>query len=245
LVLLLLLPLQSFVPRLCSRVGKPRFSQHSLTHEHRRATPTAMRTTCRGGCGLNLIGGNRLILFDPDWNPATDLQAAARVWRDGQKKKVYVYRFLAAGTLEEKVFQRQLSKKGLQTIVVEEGDEATALSSEDLANLFTLNPDTPSDTHDMLRCGRCRKDEIAAGDSDDELEMQRCVFAIDWQLSCVLCFRVACCTACCSVAAVLSLTRIVREPSPPVATLQQGRGGARHRGTCHCRVIRAGEACRG
>lgn len=51
------------------------------------------------------------------------LQAAARVWRDGQRKKVFVYRFLATGTLEEKVFQRQLSKKGLQTIVVEEGDE--------------------------------------------------------------------------------------------------------------------------
>lgn len=32
-----------------------------------------------GGCGLNLIGANRLVLFDPDWNPATDKQAAARV----------------------------------------------------------------------------------------------------------------------------------------------------------------------
>lgn len=39
-----------------------------------------------GGCGLNLIGANRLILFDPDWNPAADQQALARVWRDGQKK---------------------------------------------------------------------------------------------------------------------------------------------------------------
>ncbi|XP_028080676.1 protein CHROMATIN REMODELING 25-like [Camellia sinensis] len=38
------------------------------------------------GCGLNLIGGNRLVLFDPDWNLANDKQAAARVWRDGQKK---------------------------------------------------------------------------------------------------------------------------------------------------------------
>lgn len=50
-----------------------------------------------GGCGLNLIGANRLILFDPDWNPATDKQAAARVWRNGQKKHVYVYRLLATG----------------------------------------------------------------------------------------------------------------------------------------------------
>ncbi|CAL5330154.1 unnamed protein product [Camellia sinensis] len=40
------------------------------------------------GCGLNLIGGNRLVLFDPDWNPANDKQAAARVWRDGQKNEM-------------------------------------------------------------------------------------------------------------------------------------------------------------
>jgi SNF2 family DNA or RNA helicase len=52
-----------------------------------------------GGCGLNLIGANRLILFDPDWNPATDKQAAARVWRNGQTKHVYVYRLLATGVL--------------------------------------------------------------------------------------------------------------------------------------------------
>lgn len=95
-------------------------------------SPMRCLLVCSGGCGLNLIGANRLILFDPDWNPATDLQAAARVWRDGQRKKVYVYRFLATGTLEEKVFQRQLNKKGLQTIVVEEGDEVNALSSDDL-----------------------------------------------------------------------------------------------------------------
>lgn len=89
-----------------------------------------------GGCGLNLIGANRLVLFDPDWNPANDKQvtlasivtaeilyvdflsltdfdlftipahkqAAARVWRDGQKKRVYIYRFLSAGTIEEKVY---------------------------------------------------------------------------------------------------------------------------------------------
>jgi hypothetical protein len=118
---------------------------------------------------LNLIGANRLILFDPDWNPATDLQAAARVWRDGQRKKVYVYRFLATGTLEEKVFQRQLSKKGLQTLVVEESDELNSLSSDDLRNLFSINFDTPSDTHDMLRCTRCLRPELEPGESDTEL----------------------------------------------------------------------------
>ena len=51
-------------------------------------------TTLAGGCGLNLIGANRLVLFDGDWNPANDKQAAARVWRDGQKKFVYEYRYV-------------------------------------------------------------------------------------------------------------------------------------------------------
>ena len=63
-----------------------------------------------GGVGLNLIGANRLVLFDSDWNPANDLQALARVWREGQKKPVTIYRLLSTGTLEEKIFQRQILK---------------------------------------------------------------------------------------------------------------------------------------
>lgn len=45
-----------------------------------------------GGVGLNVTGASRLILFDSDWNPATDLQAVSRIWRDGQKHPVYIYR---------------------------------------------------------------------------------------------------------------------------------------------------------
>ncbi|CAH0475682.1 unnamed protein product [Peronospora belbahrii] len=108
-----------------------------------------------GGCGLNLIGANRLVLFDPDWNPATDKQAAARVWREGQKKMCYVYRFLATGTLEEKIFQRQLSKEGLQNIV-DDKEEVNSLSSKDLKRLFVFREDTMSDTHDQLKCDRCK-----------------------------------------------------------------------------------------
>ena len=36
-------------------------------------------------------------MFDPDWNPANDEQAMARVWRDGQKKMCFIYRMLALG----------------------------------------------------------------------------------------------------------------------------------------------------
>ena len=53
-----------------------------------------------GGVGLNLVGASRLILFDIDWNPSTCQQAMARVWRDGQRKKVSIYRFLSTGTID-------------------------------------------------------------------------------------------------------------------------------------------------
>jgi len=56
-----------------------------LTIKSPGSRPTTLQA---GGCGLNLIGANRLVLFDPDWNPANDGQAMARVWRDGQKKTV-------------------------------------------------------------------------------------------------------------------------------------------------------------
>lgn len=61
-----------------------------------------MLSSKAGGCGLNLIGANRLVMFDPDWNPANDDQAMARVWRDGQKKPCYIYRFLAVNLNTQK-----------------------------------------------------------------------------------------------------------------------------------------------
>ncbi|KAH7889374.1 DNA repair protein, SNF2 family [Phlebopus sp. FC_14] len=110
-----------------------------------------------GGCGINLIGANRLILFDPDWNPAADQQALARVWRDGQKKECFVYRFISTGTIEEKIFQRQASKQALSSAVVDEKEDAERhFSLESLRQLFTFNENTICDTHDTFKCKRCK-----------------------------------------------------------------------------------------
>lgn len=110
-----------------------------------------------GGCGINLIGANRLILLDPDWNPAADQQALARVWRDGQKKDCFVYRFIATGTIEEKIFQRQSMKQSLSSCVVDEKENVERLFSIDnLRQLFKFRPDTPCETHDTFKCRRCR-----------------------------------------------------------------------------------------
>jgi len=102
-----------------------------------------------GGCGLNLIGANRLVMFDPDWNPANDDQAMARVWRDGQKKPCFIYRLLSTGTIEEKIFQRQAHKKALSSCVVDnEEDVERHFSLTDLRDLFKIEENTSSDTHD-------------------------------------------------------------------------------------------------
>jgi SNF2 family DNA or RNA helicase len=86
-----------------------------------------------------LIGGNRLILFDPDWNPATDLQAMARVWRDGQEQTVYIYRLLATASIDEKIFQRQLAKQEVSDAVVDERANAKRqFTKKNLRELFRL-----------------------------------------------------------------------------------------------------------
>jgi SNF2 family DNA or RNA helicase len=58
---------------------------------------------------VNLTGANRVIIYDPDWNPATDAQARERAWRIGQNKQVTVYRLITAGTIEEKVGTSRLT----------------------------------------------------------------------------------------------------------------------------------------
>lgn len=114
-----------------------------------------MLSSKAGGCGLNLIGANRLIMFDPDWNPANDEQAMARVWRDGQLKPCYIYRLVTTGTIEEKIFQRQTHKKALSNQVVDYDDAERHFSRDDLKDLFKLEEGTVSDTHDIFKCKRC------------------------------------------------------------------------------------------
>lgn len=109
-----------------------------------------------GGCGINLIGANRLILMDPDWNPAADQQALARIWRDGQKKDCFIYRFICTGTIEEKIFQRQSMKQSLSSCVVDNMEDVERIfSGENLRLLFKYRHDTNCETHESFNCKRC------------------------------------------------------------------------------------------
>lgn len=112
-----------------------------------------------GGCGINLIGANRLILLDPDWNPAADQQALARVWRDGQKKDCFIYRFISTGSIEEKIYQRQSMKLSLSSCVVDAKEDVERLfSADNLKQLFQFNDKTICETHETYHCKRCNKD---------------------------------------------------------------------------------------
>ncbi len=70
-------------------------------------------TTKVGGLGVNLTGANRVLLFDPDWNPSNDSQARERAWRIGQSREVVIYRLITSGTIEEKIYHRQIYKSFL------------------------------------------------------------------------------------------------------------------------------------
>ena len=112
---------------------------------------------CLARCGLNLIGANRLVLFDLDWNPATDKQAAARCWRDGQKRRCFTYRFLTTGTLEERIFQRQLSKEGLQSVVEDEDQVWLWRRAEERSEARARHRSEAGETE------RLRNDEVVRG----------------------------------------------------------------------------------
>ncbi|XP_047208459.1 DNA excision repair protein ERCC-6 [Girardinichthys multiradiatus] len=99
-------------------------------------------TTKVGGLGVNLTGANRVIIYDPDWNPSTDTQARERAWRIGQKQQVTIYRLLTAGTIEEKIYHRQIFKQFLTNRVLKDPKQRRFFKSNDIYELFTLaDPD--------------------------------------------------------------------------------------------------------
>ncbi|GAA0143672.1 damaged DNA-binding protein [Lithospermum erythrorhizon] len=96
-------------------------------------------TTKVGGLGTNLTGANRVIIFDPDWNPSTDMQARERAWRIGQQRDVTIYRLITRGTIEEKVYHRQIYKHFLTNKILKNPQQRRFFKARDMQDLFTLN----------------------------------------------------------------------------------------------------------
>ncbi|BDA42988.1 probable DNA excision repair protein ERCC-6-like [Coccomyxa sp. Obi] len=105
-----------------------------------KAPPVFLLTSQVGGLGLTLTAADRVIIVDPSWNPSMDNQAVDRAFRIGQSRDVVVYRLITCGTVEEKIYRKQVYKGGLFRTGTEEGIQTAYFSSQDLRDLFRLEP---------------------------------------------------------------------------------------------------------
>ncbi|KAI4176330.1 MAG: hypothetical protein LQ343_001068 [Gyalolechia ehrenbergii] len=123
-------------------------------------------TTKVGGLGINLTGADRVIIYDPDWNPSTDVQARERAWRLGQKREVMIYRLMTAGTIEEKIYHRQLFKQFLTNKILKDPKQRQTFQMQDLHDLFTLGSanDGPTETSELFKGTEVSFNEQSAPD---------------------------------------------------------------------------------
>lgn len=141
-------------------------------------------TTRVGGVGLNIIGADRVVIFDPDWNPMTDVQARERAWRIGQTREVSVYRLVLTGTLEEKIYHRQVYKHFLAQKVLQDPRQRRFFKWNDLSDLFEVPPPPPNFTKQNMQALRQKYRALFAkiermGDPDEfEVETTQIMKAV-------------------------------------------------------------------
>lgn len=97
-------------------------------------------STKAAGVGLTLTGADRVILYDPSWTPAEDSQAVDRCYRIGQTREVIVYRLVTAGTVEEKMYEKQIHKDGIRRAVFTSGGSIERYFDRcELSQVFALS----------------------------------------------------------------------------------------------------------
>ncbi len=111
------------------------FNNKEETH-----TRVMLLSLAAGGVGLNLVGANHLFLFDIHWNPALERQAIDRIFRIGQVKNVFIYKFLVKNTIEQRIFDIQQFKIDLAKKVCSEGTDDVSTMSKTAGNAkLTIN----------------------------------------------------------------------------------------------------------
>ncbi|CAJ1352309.1 unnamed protein product [Effrenium voratum] len=134
-------------------------------------------TTKVGGFGLNLTSADRVIILDPAWNPAVDMQAVDRAHRIGQEREVKTYRLVMSGLIEDKMFRLQVFKMGLTKTALETKQQQRYFTADEIHGLFEWADPAQGETRQLLRqmhgiedawlCSDCRAQDCAAqGDGD-------------------------------------------------------------------------------
>lgn len=115
---------------------------------HRRVTqfqsqddvPVMLLTARVGGMGLTLTAATRVIIYDPAWNPSMDNQSVDRAHRIGQHRDVVCYRLITCGSIEEKVYRKNVFKGGLSKSVAEGSGGGSSYFGSDDASTFDIDP---------------------------------------------------------------------------------------------------------
>lgn len=120
-------------------------------------------STRAGGVGLNMFGANRVVIFDFLFNPTWEEQAVGRAYRLGQKKRVFVYRFVSGGTFEEIIFNTAVFKSQLAVRVVDKKNVVRESAKQSTRYLCPVQPTDKENVDAILGKDPQVLDKILAG----------------------------------------------------------------------------------
>jgi superfamily II DNA or RNA helicase len=116
--------------------GSTRDRTEPVERFQRGEVPVFLISLKAGGRGLNLTAADTVIHYDPWWNPAAENQATDRAHRIGQDKPVFVYKLIAANTVEERILELQQRKGNLAAATIEGTGLFNVLGTTDIDYLF-------------------------------------------------------------------------------------------------------------
>jgi SNF2 family DNA or RNA helicase len=126
--------------RLDGRMNRPNRGVALETFAKDPSVPIMLISIAAGGLGLNLTTANKVYVMEPQFNPASEAQAVDRVHRLGQKREVFITRYIMENSFEEKMLELQRKKKDLADLSMGREKitkaEAARRRLEDLRSLF-------------------------------------------------------------------------------------------------------------